>query len=458
VDKSVLPRISPSAVAPTAKPSLPIPNESERVVALEAATNRITYASILYDVSDFTEQEWHWLSLYAGLLPQLGNAGMDYEAASAWRQETAPDFNVDVAVSQPIAANTPQIFVDFSAKGLQEEQDGLATLLLQSIQSPRFDEYERLAFLIDSHVHDMHNDLAVRGETYAALYATAPLSTHERCKNVMEGAAGLPFYRLLRQQIVSDTGVRDISAELAKLHARIIASPAYIVVVAEDNSASAMAQLLSPALSSMPRTLAERERVDTIPLANSVLHAGAQVNHCYSAWLGPKLGDPDAGPCAVLAEWLTNEVLHRAIREEGGAYGAGASFDATTGIFRMISNRDPRLLGTYADFEAALDWVLAADITEESLEEAILCVVRDLDKPYPPYREAYRSWSRKRIGITDDMRNQFRAGVLTCTASDIRGAAKTWLQRQTPSRCAFAGDATTDCGEMQSVHLAQMLE
>jgi len=459
VDKSLLPRISPSAIAPTAKPSIPVPDANEKVVVLRVTTNRIAYASILYDVSDFTEQEWHWLSLYAGLLPQLGIAGMGYEAGSAWRQEMAPDFNIDVAASQPIAVGKPlQIFVEFSAKGLQAEQDNLATLLLQSIQTPRFDEYERLAFLIDSHVHDVHNDLAVKGETYAALCATAPLSMHERFKNVMEGAAGLPFYRLLQQQIVNESGMRDIAARLATLHAKIIASPAYVIVVAEGASASALAQLLAPAIPSTPRALAGPEHLNTMPLANTVLHAAAQVNHCCSAWLAPKLGHPDAAACAVLAEWLTNEVLHRAIREEGGAYGAGAAFDATTGIFQMISNRDPRLLGTYADFDAAIDWVLAADITQESIEEAIICVIRDLDKPHPPYREAIQSWSRKRIGITDNMRNQFRADVLNCTAKDIRTAAKTWLQHQTASRCAFAGDATTDCGEMQTMHLAQLLE
>jgi presequence protease len=192
--------------------------------------------------------------------------------------------------------------------------------------------------------------------------------------------------------------------------------------------------------------------------ANTVLHAAAQVNHCYAAWPAPKLGHPDAAACAVLAEWLTNEVLHRAIREEGGAYGAGASYDAMTGIFRMISTRDPRLLGTYADFDAAIASVLSVEMTRESIEEAIICVIQDLDKPRPPYRHAMQSWSRKRIGITDRMRNQFRAGVLGCTATDVRLAAKAWLHGHTPSRCAFAGDTSTERGDMRVLHLAQLLE
>jgi presequence protease len=459
IDKSVLPRILPSAVAPLSKPDFPVPDDNEKVVVLEVATNGIAYASVLYDISDFSEQEWPWLNLYAGLVPQLGLADMGYEAASAWRQELVPDFSIDVAASRPMALDKPlQLFVEFSAKGLQNDQDNLATVLLRSITDPRFDELERMAFLIDSHVQDVHSDLAVKGDTYASLCATAPLSMHERFKNVMEGEAGLPFYRLLRQHIQSESGMREIAEKLAALHAKITASPAHVIVVAEAPAASALSQLLKPAIPATSRRLAEPEAFAIEPFANTVLHAAAQVNHCHAAWPAPRLWHPDAAACAVLAEWLTNEVLHRAIREEGGAYGAGASYDAMAGILRMISNRDPRLLGTYADFEAAIDWVLAADITQESIEEAIICVIRELDRPRPLHREAIQSWSRKRIGITEQMRNQFRAGVLHCTAADIRAAAKTWLHRQTPSRCAFAGDAATECGDMRVLHLAQLLE
>jgi Zn-dependent M16 (insulinase) family peptidase len=458
-NKDVLPRILPSAVAPEATPSLPVPDAHEQVVILEVDTNGIAYASILYDISDFTAEEWPWLNLYVGLVPQLGLAEMGFEASSAWRQEMVPDFSIDVASSQPITAGAPlQIFVEFSAKGLQVEQHNIATVLLQSIAAPRFDEYERMAFLIDSHVQDVHGDLAVKGETYASLCATAPLSVHERFKNVMEGAAGLPFYRLLRKQIQDENGIRKIAEKLVAMHTKITTSPAYVIVAAEAPSASSLSELLAPAIHRTPRPLAEPEPLPQDPPANTVLHAAAQVNHCYAAWPVPKLGHPDAAACAVLAEWITNEALHRAIREEGGAYGAGASYDAMTGIFRMISTRDPRLLGTYADFDAAIESAISVEMTSESIEEAIICVIQDLDKPRPPYRHAMQSWSRKRVGITDQIRNQFRAGVLGCTAMDVRSAAKAWLHGHTPSRCAFAGDTSTERGNMHVLHLAQLLE
>ena len=43
----------------------------------------------------------------------------------------------------------------------------------------------------------------------------------------------------------------------------------------------------------------------------------------------------------VLAPFLRNGYLHGAIREKGGAYGSGASFDSNAAAFRFYSHRDP---------------------------------------------------------------------------------------------------------------------
>ena len=70
----------------------------------------------------------------------------------------------------------------------------------------------------------------------------------------------------------------------------------------------------------------------------------------------------------------------------------------------MMSYRDPRLSATYADFGQAIAWVLESELSAESIEEAIICVLQGMDKPQSPYKEAINSWSRKQIGVTDAMR------------------------------------------------------
>ena len=84
----------------------------------------------------------------------------------------------------------------------------------------------------------------------------------------------------------------------------------------------------------------------------------SQVNFC--AWALPTVTmcHEDAAALAVLGGVLRNGYLHTAIREKGGAYGAGATHDSSLACFKFYSYRDPRVEGTFKDFAGSVDWVL----------------------------------------------------------------------------------------------------
>jgi len=63
-----------------------------------------------------------------------------------------------------------------------------------------------------------------------------------------------------------------------------------------------------------------------------------------------------AAALTVLGGVLRNGYLHRAIREQGGAYGGGATYDSDSAAFRFFSYRDPRLTETLADFDRSIDF------------------------------------------------------------------------------------------------------
>ncbi len=89
-----------------------------------------------------------------------------------------------------------------------------------------------------------------------------------------------------------------------------------------------------------------------------------------------------------VAAYLRNGFLHSAIREKGGAYGGGASYDGNACSFRFFSYRDPRLAETFKDFEASVQWLLTTEQQPHQLEEAILGLVASMDKPGSPAGEA----------------------------------------------------------------------
>jgi Zn-dependent M16 (insulinase) family peptidase len=158
------------------------------------------------------------------------------------------------------------------------------------------------------------------------------------------------------------------------------------------------------------------------------------------------MGHADAAALTVLGGFLRNGFLHRAIREQGGAYGGGASQDSSVAAFRFYSYRDPRLTETLEDFDASVRWLLDSQHSERSLEESILGVVGSLDKPSSPAGEAKQHFHNNLFGRSHAMREHFRQQVLQVSLSDLRQVAETYLNPALASTAVIAPTAVDSDG------------
>ena len=144
----------------------------------------------------------------------------------------------------------------------------------------------------------------------------------------------------------------------------------------------------------------------------------------------------DAAPLVILGGVLRNGYLHRAIREQGGAYGGGASQESNIAAFRFYSYRDPRLSETLTDFDLAVKWFLESQHKDEVLEEAILGVIGALDKPSSPAGEAKHAFQNRLFNRGDEFQGRFRQRVLATTLEDLTRVAKTYLTDKNASSIA----------------------
>lgn len=143
----------------------------------------------------------------------------------------------------------------------------------------------------------------------------------------------------------------------------------------------------------------------------------------------------------MLATYLRNGYLHRCIREQGGAYGGGASQDSNIAAFRFYSYRDPRLKETLGDFDDAITWLLDNPISEEGLEQAILGIIGSIDKPGSPAGEAKQDFQNQLFGRTLAQRRQFRQRVLNTRAEDLQRVCKTYLSDGNASTAVVSNES-----------------
>ena len=153
------------------------------------------------------------------------------------------------------------------------------------------------------------------------------------------------------------------------------------------------------------------------------------------------MGHPDSAPLTVLGGVLRNGYLHRAIREQGGAYGGGASQDSQSGAFRFFSYRDPRIDGTLSDFDQSIKWLQDQPIGNDKVEEAILGVVGSLDKPSSPAGEAMQAFHAELNGRSKASALAFREQILDVKDSDLKRVAGHYLS---PERAHTAVITNTD--------------
>ncbi len=228
--------------------------------------------------------------------------------------------------------------------------------------------------------------------------------------------------------------------QLQKLHQKMLQQSSQLLLVAEqEREADCTAQLQQLWSKNIAASHSGFALPFTPQRVQQLWQTSTQVNFCARAWPTVAVGHPDSAALSVLGGYLRNGFLHRAIREQGGAYGGGASQDSTLGAFRLYSYRDPRLSDTLHDFDNALNWLASTPPDAQKVEEAILGVIASLDKPSSPASEAKTAFHNRLFGRSDAVRRTFRAQILAVTGQDLQRVGATYLTADKANTAILSG-------------------
>jgi Zn-dependent M16 (insulinase) family peptidase len=249
------------------------------------------------------------------------------------------------------------------------------------------------------------------------------------------GLAGIRGTKQLDQKLKSPDELDSFCGQLAALHAKIRSQSRQFLVIGEDEQLPGMLDELTACWREDAASEEQsRWRADAVDYTTrQAWLTSTQVNFCAKAYKTVAVDHPDAAALTVLGGFLRNGFLHRVIREKGGAYGGGAGQDSVNGTFRFFSYRDPRLSETLDDFDKALAWLQETDHGYQELEEAILGVVGQMDRPRSPAGAARHAFHNRLFGRSPEQRARFRERVLSVTTDDLKRVASAWLSPEQAS-------------------------
>ncbi|MDC1485283.1 insulinase family protein, partial [Gammaproteobacteria bacterium] len=346
----------------------------------EVGTNGLVYSDFLFPCSSLTNEELLFSSLYTFIITEVGIQDKSYEEIQAHQSKISGGISAAIKLQTKESSEPGTLFLSIASKCLEENFNSMEELIFNTIKSVRFDEEKRVLDLLNIFVARNDESLNQNGHYLAMNSAASSLNTLATTSFHLSGLQMIHRTKELISKIQLDGDASYIINILQNIHGKVSSKPHKIFTACSKDALKNKLEEFEASQSKQEQQLIDATKSQIAWIT------GSQVCYCAQAFAGVAREHPDSAALSVLATVLRNGFLHTAIREKGGAYGAGASNDNATNTFKLFSYRDPKCKETFQAFEDAISWAKTS-INEQHLEEAILGVVSSIDKPLSPVGE-----------------------------------------------------------------------
>jgi Zn-dependent M16 (insulinase) family peptidase len=422
-------------------------------------TNGVIYIKLAFDATKLPEELLPLFPLFAALLGSVGAGGHGYRQLAAALETCSGGISMGTVVQTDIH-DTQQFAtrLQMSTHCLPRNLDTALGLLAAVVGETGFDssEEDRIETLVTSGATGMVQSLQGSGHSYAAKLAAAPLSPGNALSNQLYGLPAVMYAARLSSRL-NPAVAADDRAELheelrdamrlvgkALLHSgglrvAVNAERQHFAAVERTLASVLLPALPSPSAAAVSLAAAGGlgERLSAVAAQTSgvlpVLDGSepayfqlpVQCHYAAQCFAAPAYTDPDTAALRVLAQVMQANVVHREVREKGGAYGGGAGCGG--GLFQFYSYRDPRAAETLTAFRSAVEWAVAdggAAISDRMIDEAKLAIFGSVDAPTAPAAKGSGQFHR---GLTPEMAQASRECLLRADRAVLVAAASRYL-------------------------------
>ena len=433
-DPEVLPKVTKLDIPPKRNYPQALITTSNKTTNYfyKTGTNGITYHSILYPCKNLTSEEFAVASLFANTLTDVGIGNKSFEEVQ--RMQSAYTGGISATFSLVPDQKDYSLALQITSKSLEKNDKKMQNLMMQTVAKSNFTEKERIKDLLNFISSANERSLIQNGHVLAMSNAGAQINNIASTSDIVSGINFINHTSNLAKNIEKNENLERYIDILQSIKNKLNFEPLHTFTA---TSLDVNESELSFSFESSNDNKYHQELLN-IQEESIGWITGAQVCYCAEAFPTVSMDHDDAPALTVLGAVLRNGYLHSAIREKGGAYGAGASQDSKNKIFKFFSYRDPNCSNTFNEFANSREWSLK-NITTAQLDEGILGVVSGIDKPLSPYGEAMNDFGANIDNKDIEMRLNFRSKVKECTLDDLVNVSRKYLFNES-KRSIIAGE------------------
>lgn len=401
-------------------------------------TNDITYIRAKRSLNNIIPFELYpYLPLFADSLTSLGTATESYSDIEDSMKLYTGGVSAHINTSADPISLQPHLYFGFDGWSLNSKSEHIFEIWEKLLLNTDFKRNsDKLKTLIRLQATSNTSSVAESGHLYARGYAAASLDVTKSINEKLNGIEQLQLINKLNMMLEDEEIFqKEVVDKLIRIQKLIINSQGleFFVTTDTEHQGGIIQTQVSNFIAKMPHKSPQEVSDNTLnfPLIPStsgistLINFPFQVHYASECLRGVSYTHNDGAPLQILSNLLTFKYLHREIREKGGAYGGGASYDALSGIFGYYSYRDPQPLRSLKTFKSSAEYVLNnAQWTKTELDDAKLTIFQQIDAPTSRKGEGVTEFL---TNVTEEMRQTRREQLLDTRLSDIERVAQEYL-------------------------------
>ncbi|MFZ7126253.1 MAG: insulinase family protein [Desulfobacterales bacterium] len=427
-DTSVLPTLELEDIPPSVQRLQPSnPPGSEETACYEAATNGIFYLTGALPLGRLEKDDLLLLPFLCHAFSRAGTRHKDFAELSRAINRYTGGLGLSLqARTRYDETGSPMPLITLGGKCLSRYRGPLFDLLQELFLEADFTDIERIRQLALEYRAGMETMVIQGGHRFAMSLSARKLTA---TAHISENWYGVHQLRFLKSETrdLSTGRLEALSRRLAQLRARLLGrNGLQLAAVGHENDIREALERISGLKASLTDQTIEPESFEA-PSAGlpgrEAWTTTTSVSFVAQSFRVASYRHADAPALAVMARLMRSLYLHREIREKGGAYGGFSLYNPEDGLFTFGSYRDPHVVATLRAYDRAADFIRTGAFDKGDIKEAVLQVCSDIDKPDPPGPQARKAFFRRVVGLSDDMRDEFKRRLLRLNETDIRQAA-----------------------------------
>lgn len=394
-------------------------------------TNGVVYFRGLLDASMISNENKKLLPLVTLILDKFGTKNHDYRDFDKLISSKTAGLNFKVHLTENITDKSLyEIGIQFGSYALKDNSQAMFEIFAELLTTVEFNDLKRFEMLLENYMSALSVGIADSGHLFAMQNANGLVTEAGQIKESMLGIEHLNYMKNLQRTKSS----AEILEEVKEITKKLLSHPPVrcSLNISDDDKNESL-QNMSDLLKDLPSaTSGSSIWNQSKDLQSQCCHnvMNIPVNYCAKSLITVNYVHQDFSPLRVLSRILSSKYLLPVVREQNGAYGAGAKVNID-GLFNFFSYRDPNSRKTLDTFDDSSKWILEnmkKIIDEQALFEAKLGILQQLDGPVAPMDVGIENFKH---GITQEIFAQSRNNILKTSLKDIERVALKYLSDDT---------------------------